>query len=389
MPVGRDPLRVALVSSSYHPYFGGVEEHVRQVAATLRARGHAVEVWTVDRGEGLGSQVVEGVTVRYLPTPLPARRIANLVRFGLTAPWAFAQWFRAARRFRPDVLHVHCFGPNGPYAMALSRVLRRPLVVTSHGETFADENDVFGRSALLRAALARACRAATVTGVSTLVADDLQRRFGAKHVAIVPNGVADMEDGVRGRRSDGRVVSVGRLVRVKGFDLLVRALPLTTRVRDVLLVGDGPERANLEQLAAELGVADRVEFLGRVPADQVRAVMEEAAVVVVPSRREAFGIVALEAWASGTPLIATSTGGPAGFVTDGTDGVLVDPEDTAALADAMDRVLASPSWAADLAANGSRAVRGFTWGRVADDYEQIYAAVTAHQTAGDPAVSSD
>ena len=65
-------MRIALFSSSYHPHFGGVEEHVRHVARGLQERGHDVEVWTVDRGDGLRDEVVDGCRVRYLPTPLPA-----------------------------------------------------------------------------------------------------------------------------------------------------------------------------------------------------------------------------------------------------------------------------------------------------------------------------
>src|SRR5690606_17801995 len=181
-----------------------------------------------DRGEHLGMQQVDGITVRYLPTPLPARRVPNLARFGATVPGALLRWLRAARQFRPDVLHVHCFGPNGPYAMALSALTRTPLVLTSHGETFMDEHDVFARSPFLRASLRRACATAgSVAGVSSLVADDLGKRFGATTVEIVPNGVA--RPPLQGaslatrHRGEGEVVAVGRFVKVKGFDLLLRA----------------------------------------------------------------------------------------------------------------------------------------------------------------------
>lgn len=382
MTDSRGRRRVALISSSYHPHFGGVEEHVRHVAAELTSRGHQVEVWTVDRGEHLGVQQVDGITVRYLPTPLPARRVPNLARFGASAPGALLGWLRAARQFRPDVLHVHCFGPNGPYAMAVSTLTRTSLVLTSHGETFMDEHDVFGRSPFLRAALRRGCATAgSVTGVSSLVADDLRRRFDATEIAIIPNGVKEPsshQDSLATRhRGDGEVVAVGRFVQVKGFDLLLRAAAASDRLRNLRIVGDGPERENLALLVASLHLEDRVEFLGRQTSEEVQRVMSRARVVVMPSRKEAFGIVALEAWASGTPLVATSTGGPAGFVTDGLDGVLVDPRDTAALAAAIDDVLGDAAHAQELAARGRETVRQFTWERVVDRYETIYRSVLA------------
>ena len=92
---GHRPYRIALVSASFHPYAGGVEEHTRQVAHSLSQRGHEVEVWTVDQGERLGSRVVDGLLVRYLPTPLPARSATAMVRFAAQAPLAAARWWRA------------------------------------------------------------------------------------------------------------------------------------------------------------------------------------------------------------------------------------------------------------------------------------------------------
>lgn len=377
MADSQDRHRVALVSSSFHPYVGGVEEHVRQVARELTERGHAVEVWTVDRGEHLVKQDVEGVTVRYLPTPLPARRAGNLARFAVAGPVALTTWLRAVREFRPDVLHVHCFGPNGPYARVVAKLSRLPLVLTSHGETFADQNDIFSRSALLRSELRKACAsAAAVTGVSSIVTNDLEQNFAATGVTVVPNGVRAALSQISDELSDSEgtkqgAVAVGRLVHVKGFDLLLQALPISTKT-SLRIIGDGPERAKLAQLAERLGVSNRVEFLGQHSPEEVQRIMREASVVVVPSRREAFGIVALEAWVSGTPLIATSLTGPAGFVTDGVDGVLVDPQDAAALAGAIDGVLNDPARARELAAHGREAVRDYTWERVADRYATIY-----------------
>lgn len=113
--------RIALVCSSFAPYRGGVEEHVRHTAAALVDRGHEVVVWTVDRGEHLGVRSIDGITARYLPTPLPAARVGALARFARVAPSAWRAWGTALRADRPDLLHVHCFGPNGVYAAALAR----------------------------------------------------------------------------------------------------------------------------------------------------------------------------------------------------------------------------------------------------------------------------
>lgn len=381
MVAGRRSRRVALVPSSYHPHFGGVEEHTRRVAEVLRRRGDMVEVWTVDRGDGPRTCNVDGVQVRYLPTPLPARRAGNVARFAVAFPGALRSWIGAAVGFRPDVIHIHCFGPNGPYAMAVSKLFRAPLVLTGHGETFADAGDIFGRSALMRRALRRGLRiSAAVTACSEVAAEDLRARFGATDdVVVVPNGVdvdaVQVSSAELSQMRDRVVLAAGRLVNVKGFDLLIHAFADVAGHPRLMLVGDGPERVALESLVRRLGIADRVDFRGRVGAKEVRWLMGAADVVVVPSRKEAFGIVVLEAWASGTPLIATSRGGPADIVTDNVDGLIVDPEDGPALSSAIQRVLDEPRLGERLSAAGRETVRAYTWEVVADGYERIYERV--------------
>jgi glycosyltransferase involved in cell wall biosynthesis len=105
---------------------------------------------------------------------------------------------------------------------------------------------------------------------------------------------------------------------------------------------------------------------------QVAEEMAAATVVVVPSRREAFGIVVLEAWRSGTPVVVTSRGGPAHLVTDGVTGLVVDPEDRDALAACVSRLVHDPVTADRLGSAGRVAVQAFPWSRVAADYERIY-----------------
>ncbi|WP_434966161.1 glycosyltransferase family 4 protein [Janibacter indicus] len=369
-------IRVALVASSFHPYTGGVEQHVRQVAGELQRSGADVIVWTVDRGEHLEERDVDGIPVRYLPTPLPARSAAALLSLLIVAPRTMRAWWRAYRDFRPEVLHVHCFGPNGIYALALNRLTGTPLVVTSHGETFADDHGAFDRSALLRAALRRAITTAVaVTAPSQFVLEDLRGRFGLTGGEVVPNGVhLDDRVGEPPVMAPGRVVfAVGRLERMKGFDLLLDAVAtLDDPTVQVVIGGDGAEFASLRAQAERLGLSDRVQLPGRLSGEEIGAVMRAADVVVVPSRREAFGIVALEAWRAGTPVVGTCHGGMAEFITDGQDGLIIDPTRAPDLAAAIRRVLDDEKCRDSLAAAGSRAVQDFTWQAVTAGYMSVY-----------------
>lgn len=367
---------IVLAASSFLPRAGGVEEHVHHLAVELRDAGHRVAVWAVDRGDKPAA--VPGVTVRYLPAPLPAARVASVRSFARSAPVALAAWQRAWRQDRPDLVHVHCFGPNGPWATALARLHRTPLVIGAHGETFMDEHDVLGTSRLQRRALRHAlARADAVTACSAYAAADLTR-FGLapERVDVVPNGVDPLEPPgpVPAWLPRRYVLGLGRLVHVKGFDLLLRAFAAAGLDPDVRLViaGEGRECVRLERLAGELGIADRLVLPGRLERLDVVTVMARAETVVVPSRVEAFGIVVLEGLRAGAPVIATARGGAREVVTDGVDGLIVDPLDVPALAAALKRASYDEALRSRLGERGRETAAAHSWGRTAAQVMAVY-----------------
>ncbi len=145
------------------------------------------------------------------------------------------------------------------------------------------------------------------------------------------------------------VLGLGRFDPVKGFDVAVRALADVPQAY-LWLAGEGAEEAELRRLAAELGVAERVRFLGW--RKDVSALLGRAVVVVVPSRQEALSLVVLEAWEAGVPVVSTATPGPSYLIDDDESGLLVPIDDAGAMAGALRRVLDDPALAARLAAGG-------------------------------------
>jgi len=187
------------------------------------------------------------------------------------------------------------------------------------------------------------------------------------------------------------LVTVARLQEHKGMDTVIRALPaILAGAPDVryAVAGAGPDRERLEQLAQELGVGDRVRFLGGVGDQDLPAFYNLASVYVGASRRagrlgvEGFGISLVEASACGLPVVAGNSGGIPDAVRDGETGFLVPPEDPAALAAAISRLLADAGLASRIGAAGRRAVETYyNWDRVVRDLRAIEAEVTAGQVS--------
>jgi glycosyltransferase involved in cell wall biosynthesis len=289
----------------------------------------------------------------------------------------------AFRRLRPDVVHTHQIGAL-LYAGPAARRERVPLVVhTEHSNHVANQTGLI-RRARIRALWGLAGRYATrFFCVSADIAEAVTA-YGVvprSKTGVVPNGIdtASFEMGgdtpsLRrdlGIPDNAKVVgTVGRLAEVKRQDLLVRALP---RVSDahLLLVGDGPEMPALRQLVAELGLTDHVHFAGYQSRPQHFLHLMD--VFALPSRLEGMPLAILEAWASSLPVAATRVGGVPKMVEHGTNGLLVEPGDERALADAIASLLAEPDRAQRLGAAGRDLVSArFDTKATTDCYEGHY-----------------
>lgn len=272
-------------------------------------------------------------------TSVPGR----LARAGLRAA-------RALQRegFDCDLIDAHYFFPDGVAAAHVARILDKPLVVTARGTDL----NVIARQPRAREQVREACRTAGgLVAVSRPLASRLEE-LGAEpgRIRVLGNGVdgavfhpAADRDALRAELGvDGPLVlSVGRLVAMKGHALLVRALTRLGGTR-LALVGDGPEREALGALAREVGVEDRVRFLGRLPQEEVARWHAAADVVALASDNEGCPNALLEALASGTPVVASAVGGVPDIVADPVAGRLVARREPAAFAEALELVLARP-----------------------------------------------
>lgn len=371
-------LRVLLAPSAYNPYVGGIEEATRQLALALGKRGHHVAVLTNLWPAGLPrSDTLDGLAVTRLRFPLPAAHPLAAARFAATAPAAVMGLVRHVRRWRPDVVHVIGAGPQSVYLAVLHAWLRARLVFTAQGELTFDAHGVFERSATLREGLRHMLRHAdAVTACSAHVMRELEDFEVARcPTYVIPNGVepGDFAGTPSSHERAPYVLSVGRLVPQKGVDVLLDAFASDAlRGLTLVLAGDGIERRKLEARAAELGISSRVRFLGFVERSRLPQLLHGASVFAFPSRGEPFGIALLEAMAAGVPSVATAAGGIPEFARDGENALLVPPEDSSALRNAIARIAGDPHLGRRLGVGGRQTARELTWTRIADRYETIY-----------------
>lgn len=270
-----------------------------------------------------------------------------------------------------DLVHAHWWVPGGLQAACS---LRRPLVTTLHGTDVR----LAGRNRAARAACARVLGAsAAVTAVSGWLRDQAAAIApavaGRISVAPMPVEAAAFPPGTGPREE---LLFVGRLDAQKGLADAIEALPhLDRRLR---VVGTGPDEPALRALAERLGVAARIEWEPYLPVAELAGRYRRAAALLVPSRAEGLGLVAVEAQLSGTPVVAAAAGGLLDVVSDGATGRTFTPGAPETLAKAVTELLADPAGAAALAARGrAAALARFTPEAAAAVYAQVYAAVLA------------
>lgn len=337
-------MRIILIPSSYLPVIGGLQTVVAQLAEGFAARGVAVMVVTNKYPRRLPDrEIISGVPVRRFNFILLRWRDLTRGRVDLFLaglwymPVATVQLLVTLWQFKPDAVNLHFVGAPGLFVLLAHWLLGFRLVVSLHGD---DVQGLARRGKFDRWVFRQlVSRAAAVTACSNFLLHEVEgyTAIPAERVRVIYNALDVNKVPIVGTFG-ANWVAVGRLVPKKGFDVLLRALALTGHPAPHLtLVGEGPERSALQVLSRDLRLDSHVTFCGALPHDETLAVLAASRAVVIPSREEPFGMVALEAMAAGKPIVATHAGGLP-EVLEGTDSVLVKPEDVSGLAKALMQV---------------------------------------------------
>ncbi len=403
------PLRIICPTYWYPQHATDTQAtYVHDINRHLVLRGHSVTVVTPGGAALPATDTFDGVEVLRFPMELPVdltygrvaqsrvNLVAKFARVAVMAQYLEAQYratVTAARERGADVIHAHWAIPTGPAAVQAARKLNLPSVITMHGGDVyvnPEQGYDFPTRWYVRPPLRWTLRH---TGALTAITDDCRQhalRAGApaEKVHLVFNGtdLRRFSPAPGGKTVDPRfgpqmVFACRQLFPRKGIRFLIEAAaqlaPRFPALR-VVVAGDGFERPELIKLAESLGIADRVTFLGWVPNSELPPYYRAAAISVIPSLEEGFGIPAAEAMGCETPVVASDAGGLPEVVEHGVTGLIVPRGDSTALAEAMGRLLGDPALRAQMGRAGrERSLRLFDWDRTAEQLERIYAQVMA------------
>ncbi len=340
-------MRLLLINYEYPPLGGGAGNATAHIARELGKTGVDVTVLTsafrgLPREERLGN--VRIVRCRTLRRREDRSNPLEMLAFMISACFRV---LGLTRRWRPDAC-IAFFGiPCGPVALLLKWCRCVPYIVSLRGgDVPGFDPDRLGTYHAVTGWLIRFVwrRAAAVVANSDGLRELAQSAAPDVSVSVIPNGVdtEQFHPPPEPRSADGpvRLLFVGRLVHQKGVDVLLNALATLRPDHDLTLTiaGDGPDRSTLAQQASELGLTDRVEFLGWVARPDLPDLYRSADVFVLPSRDEGMANSLLEAMATGLPVIVTSVPGCAELVPDGTAGTVVAPDAVEPLVTALTRL---------------------------------------------------
>ncbi|MCP4571951.1 MAG: glycosyltransferase [bacterium] len=362
-------MRILHLGKYYHPRRGGMETVLRHLAEGTAARGHRVDVLVAGHAADSTSEAVAGGGVRVtraltwgeVASQPVTPTLAGLVRRILTQD-------------RPDLVHLHLPNPLAcaAWLMATAGGPAPPLAVWHHADIRRQRLGRFFVRPLQRLCLERAAGVCVSSQALRVASQELKGL--EEGVRVVPFGLPEEPWSALQPRRDGPFLFVGRLVPYKGLRVLLDALARTPAGR-LVVVGDGPLRRQLCELATQPTLSGRVELTGELDEPDLLARLEEARALVLPSldTSETFGLAQLEAMAAGVPVVASDL--PTGVRELGVEGeshLYVPPGDAAALAAALDRLQGDDELTARLGEGARRRAAAYGRDRMVDELLDWY-----------------
>ena len=365
---------------------GGAEVWAYHLAHQMAKLGHEVIVLTTSADSKNHFKEEDGIKVHRYGTSLKIEK----ARFSLSM-------FCKSLKQDVDIVHLHYALPPAELASLFYTLLKKkPLIVTYHGDANPNYGNLIRRVGLslldrfiVPEILSRA-RVITCNSVYYIPISRFLPKYQAKIIAIHP-GINPEEARVPYTREECReklslhkddkiILFVGHLINYKSPDLLIKAMPaIIKKAPDarLVIVGDGPMRAELERITSDLKLTQTILLTGAVTNDVKALYYNAADVFVLPSTTsgESFGIVLLEAAAAGLPIVVSSLDTFRAFIRDGYNGLVANLGDIVSLADTINRLLSDPALRQEIGENARASVQDYSWENIALTMEKIYGEI--------------
>lgn len=353
----------------YPPVIGGIEVWTKEIAQGLAKKGCAVFVLTGRVVDVPNKEERENLKVARTSF-FVLKNLSHSPIFYTLFLWPILFWqsYFLIKKEKIDILFCSGF-LSGLLGHCLKRVLGLPFIITVQSQ----QKKLFWKKFVYS-------RADYCVASSQDIANYF-KKIGVKRIEILPNGIDltrfQNQDRQKAREelglqeNDFAIMTVARLEKVKGIEYLIKALhilvsnyQLPTINYQLIIVGDGSERRMLEKMVASLGIQERVKFLGAVDNSRVPYYLSAGDCFCLPSLQEGFGIVVLEAMAAGLPVIASKVGGLLDIVQDNENGLLVEPGNSQAISQAIEKIRDNSELARQLTNKAKQDLAKYDWSAI-------------------------
>ena len=375
-------MKIAILVTHFPPkWIAGTEVATYNIAKYLAKRGHEIHVITRYSKELPRFEEKDGFYIHriwYLDFPI--------LSFFTHLFFFFAEIFKIRKNL--SIIHGQMISPCGLLAIIAGKYLQKPSITYTRG------SDVYRASKLFKITIGKFVL--KKSDVIIALTEDMKKEIEKicdREVFVIPNGI-DLRNFEKLSKENIRkkleianeeeiIIFVGTLRSVKGVKYLIKAMEIIIQKNidtRLMLVGDGEDRESLEKLVKELDLEKYVSFVGIVPNKKVPEYMVASDIFVLPSLSESFGIVNLEAMASGLPIVATKVGGLAEIIKDGENGFLVEPKNSKEIAEKVLLLLEDEEMRERISRNNKESVKKYSWESVVERLEEIYRSYNQRYT---------
>lgn len=362
-------MRISIFVPFFPPkHFGGFEIASENIANYLTKNGHEVHVLTrLDKGLPKES-IKDNFYVHRVFRPMI--RIIGSILFWIKI-------LRCLKKIEPDVIHIQAFGFETPVFLLIKKLLKKPCVIWGQG------SDVYVQW-MFKEPISKIVfkKADAIIALTDDMKNEMKKIYD-RDIDVLPNGIdlckvkclskQDVRDELGIKRDRKIILFAGALHPIKGLAYLIEAITyIKDKNKQLILVGDGDERIQLEELVKKLKLEKYVTFIGKVPYNEVFKYMVASNIFVLSSLSEGLPNVILEAMASGLPIVSTRVGGIPEIIKVGENGFLVEPKNPQQIAEKINLFLEDNKLREKISKNNKQKAKEFSWESVIERLEKIY-----------------